>query len=59
MKYLLNILVKIGVIFTLLLGGLKIIGASSQSWFNVFMPLIAVIVIKILYSLLQKIVKIN
>jgi len=59
MKFLINILIKFGVAFTLILAILKIIGIRSSTWVEVFMPLIVVILINVVYSLLSKILKIK
>jgi len=58
-KYLLNILIKIGIAFTILLGIGKTIGISSSSWVEVFSPLILAIIIHFIYSILKKALKIK
>jgi hypothetical protein len=59
MKFLINILIKLGIAFTFILGILKVIGFKSSTWLEVFMPLIVVVLINIAYSLLSKILKIK
>ena len=52
-----NILISVGILFTIILGVIKIISGSG-SWFRVFTPLIVVFIviflIKIIKSLINK-----
>lgn len=55
MKFILNLLIKISVIFTVILGILKISGIQSRGWISVFTPLIfAIILIFIVNFIINK-----
>jgi hypothetical protein len=50
MKFLLNLLIKISVLFTVILGILKITGIKNSGWISVFTPLLFALILIIIVN---------
>jgi|LakMenEpi03Aug12_release.lakeMendotaPanAssembly.Ray.scaffolds.fasta_scaffold1922389_2 hypothetical protein len=50
MKSILKLLIKIGILFTIILGILKITGIQNRGWIAVFTPLILALILIIIVN---------